>query len=66
MAQIQNIGASQRIEGNLSFKAIEKKEESKEDEKDEKVEKPENDLKPQNLDDSLNIEDIFPHKTTQN
>ena len=59
MAQIQNIGASQRIEGNLSFKAIETKEESKEDEK---VEKPEDDLKPQNLDDSLNIDDIFSHK----
>ena len=63
MAQIQNIGASQRIEGNLSFKAIEKKEESKEDEK---ADKEEDDLKPQNLDDSLNIDDIFPHKTTQN
>ena len=41
------------------FKTIEKKEESKEDEK---VEKPEDDLKPQNLDDSLNIDDIFSHK----
>ena len=63
MAEIQNIGASQRIAGNLLSKTIEKKEESKEESKeDEKVEKPEDDLKPQNLDDSLNIDDIFPHK----
>ena len=61
MANIQNIRTTQLETGNFPcWIKIERREISKEKRKHEEIKE---ESKAQDLDDSLNIEDVFPHKT---